>query len=49
MLCCVIAMCLIAKIVIRWRSLAKYLGFSFRDEEDQYGYIERGELDVYGS
>ena len=47
MLCCVIAACLIVKIMLRWQSLAKYLGFTVRDEEERYGYVEHGELDAY--
>ena len=49
MLCCVIAACLVVKIIVRWKTLAKYLGFTFKDEDDRYGYLERGELDAYKS
>jgi hypothetical protein len=49
MLCCVIAACLIVRIMVRWRGLARHLGFVVRDEEEHYGYFEHGELDVYRS
>jgi hypothetical protein len=35
--------------MVRWRGLARYLGFVVRDEEEQYGYFEHGELDVFKS
>jgi hypothetical protein len=49
MLCCVVAACLVVKIMVRRRVLARYLGFTVRDEEERYGYFEHGELDVYKS
>ena len=49
MLCCVIAACLLVKILVRWKALAKYLGFSAVDEQEEFGFIEYGELDTYES
>jgi hypothetical protein len=48
MICCVIAACLVARIVFRARRYAKYLGFDPpRDPEERFGFVEHGELDVY--
>jgi hypothetical protein len=47
MLCCVIAACLVVKILVRWRALAKYFGISVRGGDNPYGYVEYDEFDVY--
>ena len=47
MLCCVIAACFIARYLIKWDAIAKYFGFTPKDDGDRYGYREYCELDAF--
>jgi hypothetical protein len=49
MICCVIAACLVARIMFRWRTFAKYLGFETPDDGERFGFTPHGELDVFKS
>lgn len=49
MVCCVVAAYFIFRYILRWRDVAKYLGFEFKDSEDEegFGWQEYCELDQY--
>jgi hypothetical protein len=49
MLCCIIAAGLIARFLVNWGELKKYIGFEPKAEENAYGWNEWCELDNYVS
>ncbi|MDR0936196.1 MAG: hypothetical protein LBM98_05880 [Oscillospiraceae bacterium] len=48
MLCCVVAGFFIVRFVVKWPSVAKYLGFSFKDA-NEFGWDEYCDLDRFAS
>jgi hypothetical protein len=48
MLCCIVAGLFIARFIVRWPSIAKYLGFEYKDE-NSFGWDEYCELDRFES
>ena len=46
--CCIIAAALIARFLIKWKTLREYLGFEVTDD-NPYGWEEYCELDQYSS
>jgi hypothetical protein len=46
--CCILAAAFIAVFVVRWRGVARYLGFEF-DDRNVYGWEEHCELDEFSS